>query len=316
MNNPQGNSLVHFEKIVSFCEKYMDDLAPIPIIGSEYLPKMKQLLAQTYQDDSVSWQNNTGTTETKTKARERLVKHIDVAVAALLSYADDQEDVVLAAMLDYPISAINGFSQGRLIQLAHYVLKKLELPDLQQQLETNHNYPKGETALLATATEDFLLLLTAPQEAIAVSKIAGNKVDKYLQEMQTILEKLRRKMRTFRQTNPTFFTIFEAYDTIINHDGGKKSVGNHVLEGFLKEGEQKKINNLVFEPDTAIQLENIGNTTIGLQLYLKGNPLGQLVLLPANDTLNTTLGEIAENADALYLENTSFLTIGKWRLKW
>lgn len=132
--------------------------------------------------------------------------------------------------------------------------------------------------------------------------------------MNAIISKLRRKMRTFRQTNPRLFIIFEAYDSIDNYGGGKNGNAGNRYSGAIFIKQVQKIKNIAFIAECGIVLENLGIATITFQLYQVGNPVGKAIQLAPNSKLSTTLRHFEAEGDAIYVTNNSTTSVGKWAI--
>ncbi len=315
MDSVETNRANHAEKLITFGEKYAPDLVKVPAINGEIIPEIKQHLTAAYNQDIIAVQDNSGTTDDKQEKKEELIKQLDLAVGAYVAFADDKNDEVSAATIDFPISTISTFRGSRLYTFGLSVQKKILATGVLAELKAKYNYPDEGEKNLAVALKDYEAVLDAPQDASAESVAAGKMVEKELDAIDDLIEKLRRKMRPFRQTNINLFTIFEAYDTIDDYGGGKSSGGKTTLNGSIAKSEILLITAIAYNADLEIELENVGTVAIDFQLYLSGNPVGKSVTLASKSKLSTQLSALANEGDAIYAKNNSSTTTGAWVIK-
>ncbi len=310
MDDKQSNQVGRAQKDATFLTSHAADLTATPEIGTTLLPLLKTQIETALDNDALATQDNTGHTEDKSDDRTNLEDAVFHVATGLVSYADDAEDFVLQNMIEFPVSAIQGFRDIRLAQYAETVLDKVAVPAIATALAAKHNVTTAAITELQTLTTNFKNKIAIPLEKRAEAAAYGKLVDRNISAINQTLDKIRRKLNTYRKTNRLLYDMFEAVDVLDSF--GQGGSASNTISGTIGAGETKQaIPITAFAATTPVKLLNKGTTTLAFIAYLNGVANGTLVTVPAGATVQTNLGALANNADAIYVQNTGTL-LGSW----
>lgn len=304
MNDVQLNRLARAQKVSQFLADHETDLTPTPIITATFKTQLDDRIAQVLNDDALATQDNTGNAAEKSETRTLLEESVYHVASGLVSYADDTNDFVMQNTFDFTISQIQGFRDSRLQQFAHTVHAKASDAAIAAVLETDHNVSAADLTELSSTSKDFDEQIGAPLEKRAESVAYGKLVDRDLSAVEETLDKIRRKMSTYRKTNRLLFDMFTEVDKIDDFGHGGKSSD---ISGSVNAGETKVVASPIYPYNAGanITLQNTGTVPLTFTVYLGGTPQGTGVTVNAGTTLTTTWGALAASGDALMVTNSN-----------
>jgi hypothetical protein len=311
MDDKQTNQLGQAEKVVTFLTDHAKELTPTPEVISKLLPELQANIQETLDNDALATQDNTGHTEDKGDDRVNLEDAVFHVSTGLVSYADDTDDFVLQNMIEFPISTIQGFRDMRLAQYAETILDKVTNPTVAAALADKHNVVADDITELQTLATNFKSKIATPLEKRAEAVAYGKLVDRNLAAVKQTLEKIRRKMKTYRKTNRLLFDMFEAVD--VTDDYGQGGSSSNTISGTVGMGETKQAIPLdTYTATQAITLNNKGTVALIFIAYLQGTAVGTSITVAPGISIKTRLGTLASNADAIFVQNTNTTVVGSY----
>jgi hypothetical protein len=221
------------------------------------------------------------------------------------------DDFVLQNMIEFPISTIQGFRDMRLLQFAETILEKVKVPAVAAALAAKHNVSADDITELETLASSFKAKIATPLAKRAEAAAYGKLVDRNIAAVKQTLEKIRRKMKTYRKTNRLLFDMFEAVDVTDNY--GQGGSGGNTISGTVAAGETKQA--IPVDPyiaTQAITLNNKGTVALLFTAYLQGVAMGTPLTVAAGTSTKTTLGTLANNANAIFVQNTNTTVAGSY----
>ena len=298
MTDQQENRLSRHEKVNAFLIKNKNELAAIPAISATLQPQLAAIIKKMRDDDEHAVQDNTGYGDSKEDIEGKLENMADHVGSGLESYADDKDDFILMNSVEFTLSQIQGFRDNRLLQYAQFVFGKASDKTIQPMLISDHNITADDITTLGTLIESYETASPLPQQMKGESVAWGKQVDRDLAEADKILVRIRRKMNTFRTTNPLLFDTFTAVDKI-DDTGSHKS-----KETVAGAGKTVSIATFVYNAATTLSLTNTGTEKLSLSVYKNSVHTGTTAEINAGETLSSTLGNMAPDGDELQLTNT------------
>jgi hypothetical protein len=313
MDDKQTNQLGQAEKVTTFLTEHAKELNPTPEVISKLLPELQANIQETLDNDAIATQDNTGHAEDKGDDRVNLEDAVFHVATGLVSYADDTDDFVLQNMIECPISTIQGFRDMRLTQYAETILDKVTNPTVATALAAKHNVVADDITELQTLSTSFKAKIATPLEKRAEAAAYGKLVDRNLAAVKQTLEKIRRKMKTYRKTNRLLFDMFEAVD--VTDDYGHGASGSNTTSGTVSIGETKLAMPITnYSADLPIKFTNKGPVSLVFTAHLQSTVVGTPITVLAGSSTATTLGAIATNLDNIYVQNTSTTMVGSYSI--
>lgn len=199
------NKLIMLKAILSFLQQNQSlwqDSAPLTSVYND----LQQLVAQIEQTILLTNQSNSGLVVAKQNLQEALIEQTFELVSVLFAYARRNNDEVLLAKVDFPISHLRNLRDNELASACTGVL--------------NHGQSKakvlGEYGVTPERLESLGGLINEyevqlPTRRITVSerKMANEKIKTLIaQAMLIASEQLDRLMLKFKNTEPDFYTSY------------------------------------------------------------------------------------------------------------
>lgn len=307
MTDIQENRLSRAEKVKQFLINNAASLTATPEIAATLLPALTVAIEKTRADDALATEDTSGQSDKKDELRNMLEESAFHISSAIASYADDIDDFVLMNAVDFTISQLEKFRDEHLLQFCDYLLLKANDATINSAIIHSHNVTAGNITELQNTTDDYRRNIAGPGLARGTKVAYGKLVDRDLDNIDDILDKIRRKMRTYRFTNRLLYDTFVAIDKI--DDTGAHHSG---VSGTANPGETKLVTNIdPFDTATTIKLQNKGTKALEFAVHKSGAATGSAISVAGGSTLNTTLGAFASEGDSLYVHNTTD-TIGSW----
>ena len=300
MNDVQTNQLGRAQKDAQFLTDHAANLTATPEIAATLLPELQAAIQKVLDDDALATQDNTGNAAGKSDVRLALEESVFHVAMGLVSYADDQDDFVMQNMFDFTISDIEHFRDSRLQQYAQSVHTAASGAAVAAALAADHNVSAADITDLNTDIGDFSDVIATPLEKRAESVAYGKLVDRDLVAVNQVLDKVRRKMRTYRKTNRLLFDMFTATDTIDDFGHGKTG---STISGSVGVGETKQVVLITYDAAAGITMQNTGVVLLDFSLYLAGTAQGTPISVAAGTTVTTTMGALATDGNELRVHN-------------
>lgn len=311
MNDVQTNQLGRAQKVNKFLLEKIAQLTATPDLNATLQGQLADAIAKAFKSDAHAVQDDSGSTTTKSEVRTSLEESCDHLGSGLVSYGDDTDDYVLMQLFEFPISTIQGFRDSRLLQYAKSVSEKVADATIAAALAANHNVSADDIAAHSANTTAFEADIATPVTRKAERTAWGKQVDRDIDAVNQILEKIRRKMRTYRKTNRLLFDTFTATDTIddLGHGGSSGSVS-----GTVNISTTTLAANITYGADDVVTLQNTGAAPLSFQMHQTGTPIGTAINVAAGTTITTTMGNFASGGDSIYVTNASTNATGSYTI--
>jgi len=311
MNDVQTNQLGRAQKVNQFLQEKLTQLTATPDVNATLQPKLAAAIKKANDSDKHAVQDDSGETTTKSEARSDLEESSDHLGSGLVSYGDDIDDFVLMQMFDFPISTIEGFRDNRLLEYAKSVSEKVRDATIAAALAASHNVSAADITDHNTNITNFETDIATPITRKAERTAWGKQVDRDITAVNDTLEKIRRKMRTYRKTNRLLFETFQATDTVddFGHGGTKGNVS-----GSVNFSSTVLAATITYAAEAPVTLQNTGATALSFQMYKSGAPIGTAVAVAAGTTVTTTMGNMAPDGDSIYVTNNSTAGTGSYNV--
>ncbi len=304
MNDQQENRLSRAEKVETFLLQHKDDLKATPAVTATLLPQLSTAIEKMRSDDEKAVADNTGYGESKEETETALENMTDHIGSAIESYADDEEDFVLQNSVEFTLSQIQGFRDNRLIQYAQFVLDTAMSEAIKPSLIAEHNIKEEDINSLKNLIDKYTMQAAQPLQKKGEAVAWGKLVDRDLADIDAVLNKVRRKMNTYRYTNRFLFDAFTAVDNI-------DDTGSHKgKEETIAPGETVTVATFLYNAATSFSLVNTGTTGLSLAMYKNGSQTGTPVLVMAGNKASGTLSELGTDGDELRISNQGNTTGG------
>lgn len=311
MNDVQTNQLGRAQKVNQFLQEKLAQLAATPDLNATLQPTLAAAITKANDSDNHAVQDDSGEAATKSEERTALEESSDHLSSGLVSYGDDTNDFVLMQMFDFPISTIEGFRDNRLLEYAKSVSEKVAVATIATALAASHNVSAADITAHNTNITNFETDIATPITRKAERTAWGKQVDRDITAVNDTLEKIRRKMRTYRKTNRLLFETFAATDTI--DDFGHGGSGGTV-SGTVNFSSTVLAANISYNGSAAVTLQNTGATPLNFQMYKSGAPIGTAITVAAANTAPSTMGKMAPDGDSIYVINNSTTSTGSYTI--
>lgn len=222
MNDVLANYISRGQKVTDFITDHTADLAATPDVTGTLHTTLQKAIGTANEDDAKASADTTGYSEQKQQLRTTLQDDTFHLSSALVSYADDNNDFVMMNMFDFTYAAISKFRENRLLSFAEQVLAQATDATVLAALKTNHNVTDDDIAALQADIESFNAFLAKPKQQIGEKSAWNKQVERDVQLVNDTVDRIARKMATYRKTNPFLFDAFEAIRKIddMGHGGG------------------------------------------------------------------------------------------------
>lgn len=303
MNDNLENHLNRAEKVSLFLGEHaselLDSLAALKIILDTQKGKI-------LDDDALATVDNTGYTAQKDLLGNNLENSTIKFVDAIVSYADDANDFVLLHMAEFPPSAIQKFRDNRLVEFGRFLYTKATVSAVSADLINFHNITAGDITDFDANINAFRDYIAQPREKIGERSAYTGLVLKDFDDLNHTLDKIRRKMNTYRTSNATLFAIFVAADHI--DDTG--SSGSSPITGSVAANNSLMVVNITYDAATTVKLTNSGLVSLEFSVKQNGSAVAgsTTVTVPAGNITNTTIGAMAASGNELWVNNTNGAT--------
>ena len=306
MNDQQENRLSRAGKVEAFLQQHTTDLKATPAITATLQPQLSAAIEKMRADDEQAVADNTGYAEGKGDDEISLENLTDHIGSALESYADDADDFVLQNSVEFTLSQIQGFRDNRLIQYAQYVLDTASSEAIKPVLVAEHNITEEDLNRLKDLIKKYTGEAALPQQKRGEASAWGKLVDRDLADIDVTLNKLRRKMNTYRYTNRFLFDAFTAVDNVDDTGSHKAS------EETVGAGETKSALSFTYNAAATIGFENTGVTTLQFTLYNKGAAAGTPLQVLKGNTIAVKVSDISPAGDEWRVTNLSDASAGSY----
>lgn len=199
------NKLIMLKAILSFLQQNQSlwkDSAPLTSVYNE----LQQLVAQIEQTILLTNQSNSGLVVAKQNLQEALIEQTFELVSILFAYARRNNDEVLLAKVDFPISHLKNLRDNELASACTGVLNHG-----QSKAKALGEYgvtPEGLQSLEGLINK-YVVQLPTRRITVSERKMANEKIKTLIaQAMLIASEQLDRLMLKFKNTEPDFYTSY------------------------------------------------------------------------------------------------------------
>ena len=297
MNDQQENRLSRAGKVEAFLQQHITDLKATPAITATLQPQLSAAIEKMRADDEQAVADNTGYAEGKGDDEISLENLLDHVGSAIESYADDVDDFVLQNSVEFTLSQIQAFRDNRLMQYGQFVYDTATREDIRPHLIAEHNITDEDLNKLQNTIKKYTGEAALPQQKRGEASAWGKLVDRDLADIDVTLNKLRRKMNTYRYTNRFLFDAFTAVDSVDDtgsHKANEETVGA---------GETQTALSFMYDAAATIGFENTGITLLTFTMYNKGVAVGTPLPVPKGNTIAVKIGDIAPAGDEWKVTN-------------
>lgn len=208
------NQLSRAQKVNEFITSHAADLTATPEIASTLQPQLQAAIIQTQTDDSKASEDDTGYATQKEDIRLQLNEAAFHVSTGLVSYGDDHDDFVMMNMFDFPISSMQHFRDTHIAQFAQDVISKASNATIAAELVTNHNVSAADVTAVSTLLAQFNTAISKPRAHIGEKSAYVKQVARDVRGIIDILNRIVRKMATYRSSNRLLFDAFGACNAI------------------------------------------------------------------------------------------------------
>ena len=308
MTDIQENRLSRAEKVKDFLNTHAADLTATPEIAATLLPALTAAIEKTRSDDALATEDSTGYAEKKSGLRSTLEESAFHISSAIASYADDIDDFVLMNAVDFTISDLQSFRDERMLQFCDYLLIKATDATINSAIIHSHNVSAGDITGLQNNTDDYRRNIASPGVARGAKVAYGKLVDRDLKGIDDTLDKIRRKMRTYRFTNRLLYDTFVAIDKI-DDTGAHHSA----ITGNVAAGQSVAINAIAYDAAATLKLQSTGTGALDFQFALSGSPMGSIITVAGGSTVTILMQNMAPGGDSITVKNNSSVE-GNYRI--
>lgn len=222
MNDVLANYVSRGQKVADFITDHTADLTATPDVTGTLGTALQEAIGKANEDDSKASADTTGYAEQKQQLRTQLQDDTFHLSSALVSYADDNNNFVMMNMFDFSYAALSKFRENRLISFAEQVLAQATDATVLAALKTNHNVTDDDITAEEDDIEGFNTFLAKPKQQTGEKSAWNKQVERDVQLVNDTVERIARKMATYRKTNPFLYDAFEAIHKIddMGHGGG------------------------------------------------------------------------------------------------
>ncbi|HRH59481.1 MAG TPA: hypothetical protein PL045_02875, partial [Chitinophagaceae bacterium] len=279
-----------------------------PEIAATLLPALTVAIEKTRADDALATEDTSGQSDKKDELRNMLEESAFHISSAIASYADDIDDFVLMNAVDFTISQLEKFRDEHLLQFCDYLLLKANDATINSAIIHSHNVTAGNITELQNTTDDYRRNIAGPGLARGTKVAYGKLVDRDLDNIDDILDKIRRKMRTYRFTNRLLYDTFVAIDKI-DDTGAHHSA----ITGDLAAGQTVAINAIAYDAAATLKLQSTGTGALDFQFTLSGSPSGSIITVAGGSTVTILMQNMAPAGDSITVKNNSSVE-GNYRI--
>lgn len=303
MNDTQENKLSMYNKVGSFLDDHVAQLATIPAIATVEL-LFDQTRLDIVDSEEEASEDTTGYALDKAQKQETLIAAILRAASAVESHATITGDYPLAKRINFTRSELGAMRDMYLLAPADLTYETA-LP-LMASLAA-YGYNAVDLANFDTARNAYRAVVTKPKEKIEDKMVAGRAVDLLFEKGDRELSTLDVLMKNFN-TGTTVLLYFE-YQLARKIDdaagpGGGGGGGGTVLTGAVNAMSFAGVP-VTYNAATPVLLENPGPTTLFYQLYFNGlsNGMQKLINPAGSDTF--LMGDWAANGNEIRVFNNT-----------
>ena len=303
MNDTQENKLSMYNKVGSFLDDHVAELAAIPAIATVEL-LFDQTRLDIVDNEEEASEDTTGYALDKAQKQETLIAAILRAASAVESHATITGEYPLAKRINFTRSELGAMRDMYLLAPADLTYETAS--PLMASLGA-YGYNAVDIANFDIARNAYRAVVTKPKEKIEDKMVAGRAVDLLFEKGDRELSTLDVLMKNFN-TGTTVLLYFE-YQLARKIDdaagpGGGTGGSTQVWEGAVAMMTFATAGPFTYNAATPVLLENTGDTSLDFQLVLGGFGGASLMLMPHTE-LATTLGSMGANGDTIRINNTS-----------
>ena len=303
MNDNQRSKTMRGEKLVVFLGDNAGTLAPLANVAT-YKTQLENKIDEINSNDTAANIDTTGITETKNDESAEMVTSALKLVAFLKIHALQTNDKILNNLIDFKKSELTGKSDNDRRNAARYLAEKGAEPAIAAALAAMAPlaYTAADHAAHVTNVDEYDDLIGRPNEQRSVKSAYTKAVARNIVELDGIVENLRTAMAPVEFFDLTLFDQFEAAALI---DDAPSNSSTHFV-GTIDPSGQRKIDNIVYEPQEELQIENTGTTDLQLSFRnADGDTFGTPTDVPSGATKNLTYDQIAPEGTSVWLQNMS-----------
>jgi hypothetical protein len=303
MNDAQRSKIMRGEKLVVFLGDNAAALAPMADVA-DAKTALENKIVETNNNDNLATADTTGIAEAKNAESAEMVDSAMKLGAFLQIHARNTNNKELMNMINFRRSELTGADDNKRRNAARFLGEQAQVAGVMAALGALAPTPYLPADLTAhlTNVDQYDNLIGRPHEKRSIKSAYTKAVARNIIELDDIVANLRIDMAPVQFLNLTLFDQFEAAALIDDAPSGS----NTHFVGTIDPDGQRKIDEIVYDPQEELQIEN--TSTVSFQLSFRndnGDIIGTPIEISSGETKNFTYDQIAPEGTSVWLKNMS-----------